>query len=277
MTMTALRQTMINAMMLRNLSARTIESYVGAVARLAKYYGRCPSLLTLEEVQAYLVHLIGDLGRAWSTVNVAAMAFRFLYIQVLGRSEVSFRLPPRKREKRLPIVLGLEETQRLINAPELLKHRAILHTIYGGGLRLGESTRLKLTDIDPANMRMRIEQGKGRKDRYTILPQSTLEILRAYYREERPILYLFNGRRRGEPIHARSIQLIYHQASEAAGITRGRGVHTLRHCFASHHLLGGTDLLVLQHLLGHTRLETTTRYLHLVPGSWGQIKSPSDG
>jgi site-specific recombinase XerD len=268
---------MIDAMVLRNLSPRTIESYVAAVVRLASHYSRCPSTLSLEEVQAYLVYLIGDLKRAWSTVNVAAMAFRFLYIQVLERTEVQFRLPPRKYEKRLPIVLSIEETQRLINAPEWIKHRAILHTIYGGGLRLGEAARLKITDIDSAQMRIRVEQSKGRKDRYTILPRSTLEVLRAYYRQECPRHYLFNGRRRGQAIHDRSIQTIYRQARKLAGVTRGRGVHTLRHCFASHHLLNGTDLLTLQHLMGHTRMETTARYLHLVPESWGRIKSPCDG
>ena len=277
MTMTTLRQQMIDAMVLRNLASSTITAYIAAVQRLALHYHRCPSGLSLEEVQGYLVYMIRDLGRAWSTVNVAAMAFRFLYVEVLRRSEVQFLLPRRKKEKRLPMVLGLGETRRLIDAPAHIKHRAILHTIYGGGLRCGEVTRLKPTDIDSEQMRIRIEQGKGRKDRYTILPQSTLAILRDYYRAERPQQYLFHGRRRGEPISNRTIQHIYHQARKAAGVTRGRGVHTLRHCFASHHLLAGTDLLVLQHMLGHRRLETTARYLHLVPGSWGQIKSPSDG
>jgi site-specific recombinase XerD len=268
---------MIDAMVLRNLSPRTIDSYVAAVVRLASYYHRCPSLLSLEEVQAYLVHMTRDLGRAWSTVNVAAMAFRMLYVHVLGRGEVYFRLPTRRRVKRLPITLGIEETQRLINAPSFIKHRAILHTIYGGGLRLGEAAQLKITDIDSEQMRIRVEQGKGRKDRYTILPQSTLELLRAYYRFEHPIHYLFNGRHRGERIHERSIQGLYELARKKAGITRGSGVHTLRHCFASHHLLKGTDLISLQHMMGHSRLQTTAIYLHLVPESWGEIKSPCDG
>jgi site-specific recombinase XerD len=268
---------MIDLMVYRNFANSTIQGYVRNVGLLARYYMRCPSLLSTEEVQSYLVHLIRDRKFAWSTVNVAAMSVRFLFREVLGRSKAEFDLPPRKYERRLPIIMSVEETARLIEAPYCIKHRAILHTIYGCGLRVGEARELRITDIDSAHMRVRIEQGKGRKDRYTMLPKSTLKILRDYYRAERPERWLFNGRVRGEQITERRIQQIFGEAKEKAGVKRGRGVHTLRHCFASHHLAQGTNLLSIQKMMGHKHLATTERYLHLMPDSWGTLRSPADG
>lgn len=277
--MSELRQRMIDEMVYRNFTERTIKTYVGNVARLAKYYNRCPSTLSSEEVQGYLVHLSRDRGLAYSTVNGAAMGARFLFREVLDRGEEQYHLPPRKGERRLPVVLSLEDTLRLIDAPDSIKHRAILHTIYGGGLRLSEACGLQITDMDSAHMRIRVEQGKGRKDRYTILPKSTLQILRDYYRAERPVHWLFNGRVRGQQISGRMVEYIYQRAREKAGIerSRGRGVHTLRHCFASHHLAQGTDLLCIQKMMGHKHLATTERYLHLMPERWGTLRSPADG
>jgi site-specific recombinase XerD len=277
--MSELRQRMIDLMVFRNYAESTIEMYVRNVEGLARYYNRCPSQLSREEVQGYLVYLSRDRALAYNTVNVAAMGARFLYREVLDRSQEQFHLPPRKAERRLPVVLSIEDTRRLINAPDRIKHRAILHTIYGCGLRLSELRDLEIADIDSAHMRIRIEQSKGRKDRYTMLPKSTLKILRDYYRAERPVRWLFNGRVQGQQISGRRIEQIYQNAREKAGIPRrrGRGVHTLRHCFASHHLAEGTDLLSIQKMMGHKNLATTERYLHLMPERWGQLRSPADG
>lgn len=277
--MSELRERMIAEMVYRNYAERTIELYVRHVGQLAKHYNRCPSKLSREEVQGYLVHLSRDRGLAYSTVNAAAVAAKFLYREVLDRGEQEFRLPARKGERRLPVVLSIEETLGLIDAPDLIKHRAILHTIYGGGLRLGEACELRITDIDSAHMRIRVEQGKGRKDRYTLLPKSTLKLLRDYYGAERPEHWLFNGRVRGRQITRRMVEYIYQGAREKMGIerSRGRGVHTLRHCFASHHLAQGTDLLSIQKMMGHKHLVTTERYLHLMPERWGRLCSPADG
>ena len=267
---------MIDLMVLRHMSERTIEAYIRHLKQLARHYGRCPSSLSSKEVEAYLVYLSRERGLACNTINVAAMAARFLFREVLGRSEEEFHLPRRKSEKHLPLILSLEEAQRLLNAPDRVKPRAILHTIYGCGLRLGEVVRLRLLDVESAHMRVRVEQSKGRKDRYTVLPQSTLRLLREYYRAERPREWLFNGRVRGEPISPRAIQVIYAQARKKAGIRRGCGVHTLRHCFASHHLALGTDLRILQEMLGHRHLSTTEVYLHVMPRRWGMLRSPAD-
>ena len=220
--MSELRQRMIDEMVYRNYSPSTIDSYVGHVSKLARYYDRCPSLINTKEVQAYLVHLIRERKLACSTVNLSAMAVRFLFREVLGLGEPEFSLPARKYEKRLPVVLGIEETLGLIDAPDAIKHRAILHTIYGGGLRLGEACRLKISDIDSAHMRIRIEQGKGRKDRYTLLPKSTLKLLREYYRAERPMDWLFSGRVRGKQISPRMVEYAYQRAREKVGIDRRR-------------------------------------------------------
>ena len=272
---TPLREKMIRAMKWRHLSPKTIEAYVSQVQQLARHYGRCPSQLSAAEIEAYLFAMIEERCLAWKTVNQAAHAIRFLYREVLER-ETAFKIPPRKSESRLPEVLSLAETRRLIDAPFNLKHRAILHTVYGCGLRLNETVHLKVKHIESERMLVRVEQGKGRKDRYTILPKCTLQVLREYYRRFRPDDWLFYGRDTNQPLSDRTPQRIFRAAKEKAGITRGRGIHTLRHCFATHLLSAGTDVQTVQHLLGHRNLSTTLVYLHVIPGERMPVHSPLD-
>jgi site-specific recombinase XerD len=266
---------MISAMEDRDLSPRTMRTYVHWVRRLSVHYQQCPSRISLDDVNAFLMHLIRREKLAWSTVNQALNAIRFFLVHVRGIEQPTLRIPKRKKAQRLPEVLSREETLCLINAHPKLRYRAILHVLYGCGLRLNEAAQLRVTDIDSDRMRVRVEQGKGKKDRYTILPQTTLEILREAWREHRSRGYLFPGKQPGHYISPGSIQKAYHEARELAGIHKGGGVHTLRHCFATHHLHLGTDLATLQRMLGHAHLKTTARYLHVVI-STGELRNPLD-
>jgi len=190
----------------------------------------------------------------------------------------SLCIPPRKREQRLPEVLSLDEVKRLLDAHPKLRYRAMLATIYGCGLRVSECAALRVSDIDGEQMRVRVERGKGKKDRYTVLPRATLELLRAYYREHRPDRcgWLFPGHPRGKHIGTCSIMGAYRESKRIAGIRKDGGVHTLRHCFATHHLQMGTDLVTLQRMLGHGNLKTTSRYLHVVIGLGSEGRNPLD-
>ena len=274
-THSPLRHAMIQKMEDRDLAPKTIVVYVYWVAELARYYHLCPSRIGAEETNAFLLHLIRERKLAWSTVNQALHGIRLFYREVMGIEEPGLKIPTRKRPQRLPEVLSRDETLELINAHPKLKCRAALHLLYGCGLRLNEAAQLPVSAIDSGQMRVRIEQGKGKKDRYTILPQVTLQILRAYWRTHGSKDYLFPGKRPGHYICPATIQRAYHHARKIAGISKTGGVHTLRHCFATHHLQIGTDLVTLQRLLGHSSLKTTVRYLHIVVSA-DKIRNPLD-
>jgi integrase/recombinase XerD len=277
--MTRLRHAMIQEMSDRRLSPRTVDTYVHWVAALAKYYGVCPSRLSDEQINRYLLEeLIRKKNAAWSSVNQALCAIRFLRGQVLRMDVSALRIPPRKREQRLPEVLTLAEVRRILDAHPKLRYRAMLTTIYGCGLRVSECAALRVPDIDGEQMRVRVEQGKGKKDRYTVLPEATRELLRVYYRQHRPDPrgWLFPGPSGREHITTASIMRAYQMAKETAGIHKHGGVHTLRHCFATHHLQLGTDLVTLQRMLGHTNLKTTSRYLHVSIGAGSGGRNPLD-
>ena len=273
-----LRQAMVTEMEDRNLSPRTIYCYVYWVEQLTRYYWRCPSKIFIEEINAFLLDLIRERKLAWSTVNQALHGIRFFVVNVVGCERPDLRIPPRKREQRLPEVLTRDEATRLIRAHRSLKYRAILHVLYGGGLRVSECAMLKVTDIHGEQMRVRVQQGKGKKDRYTVLPQTTLEVLRDYYRAYGPNRtgWLFPGKNPQNYLSPHSIQRAYHQARRTADIHKAGGVHTLRHCFATHHLQLGTDLATLQRMLGHSSLKTTARYLHVVIDPQQRLRNPLD-
>ena len=274
----SLRQAMIVAMQDRHLASHTIEAYVHWVEQLARHYRRCPSKISIDETNRFLLHLIRERKLAWSTVNQALCGIRFFLLHVLGVEQPGLWIPPRKREQRLPEVLTRSEALRLINAHPRLKHRAMLHTLYGCGLRVSECTRLKIMDIDSEQMQVRVQQGKGRKDRYTILPRLTLDLLREYYLTYQPERtgWLFPGKKPQNPVSIAVLQRGYHQARKAAGIHKSGGVHTLRHCFATHHLQLGTDLVLLQRMLGHRHLKTTARYLHVIVDPQQRLRNPLD-
>jgi integrase/recombinase XerD len=171
----------------------------------------------------------------------------------------------------LPEVLSREEVHSLIDGTLNLKHRSVLQTLYGTGVRLGEVVLLRPTDIDSRRMQVRVERGKGKKDRYTILPPTLLTTLRMYYRQYRPERYLFEGRTPGRHLSKRTVQAVFKQACARAGIRRQVGVHVLRHSFATHLLEDGLDPVTVKHLLGHANLSTTSRYLHIADGLQGRV------
>jgi integrase/recombinase XerD len=261
--MSELRQRMIDQMTLRGFSPRTHESYLEAVTGLARYYKQSPDQLSAEQIRQYLLYLERERHLAWSSLNVAVSGLRFLYFDTLKWEPVKLEIPPRTTPRRLPEILSREEVDRLISSVLNLKHRTLLMTIYAAGLRVGEAVSLRVGDIDSARMSIRVVQGKGRKDRYTILSPRLLENLRQYWKQYRPKEYLFEGIDRQHPIHESVPQKVYNRAKRQAGIRKGIGVHTLRHCFATHLLEAGVDLRTIQTLLGHNAISTTMLYLQV--------------
>lgn len=265
--MSPLRQRMLDAMVLRGMAVRTQQSYIDAVARLARHYTRSPDALDAEQVRAYLLHLLRERRLARSSVNQYGCAFRFLYGSVLGLDGDAFQIPLAPAPQRLPEILSREELARLFAAVRLAKARTFLMSAYGTGLRLSELCHLRVEHIDSAADRMciRVVQGKGAKDRYVPLGQDVLALLRAWWRLARPAAWLFSAARDpAQPLHEQSAQRWYRAACAHAGIIKQGGIHSLRHAYATHLLEAGVDLYSLQQWLGHGHISTTTRYLHLV-------------
>jgi integrase/recombinase XerD len=263
--MSPLRQRMIEEIRLRGLSVRTQEAYVAAVAGLARHYGCSPELLDEEQIRKYLLHLTGERHLSRASVVQASSAFRFLYHKVL-RLPKEFQVPLAKAEQRLPEILSREELARLFECSAPGKPRTLLLTAYGLGLRVGELCRLRVCDVDGHADRMcvRVVQGKGAKDRYVPLAADVRDVLRAWWKQARPVEWLFAAQtdpRR--PLYEDSASRWYHAARSAAGITKEGGIHTLRHCYATHLLEAGIDLHSLSHWLGHRHVGTTMRYLHM--------------
>jgi integrase/recombinase XerD len=274
--MGVLRERMEQDLVLRGRAARTREAYLHAVAELARYYRRAPDQLTDAEVQRYLLHLIQERKLAWSSCRQAVCALRFFYEITLGRPRATFRVPLPKGAQKLPEILSREEVARLLAAATTLKHRVLLMTTYAGGLRVSEVVHLRVSDIDAQRMVIRVEQGKGRKDRYTLLSSRLLDALRQYVRVYRPTPWLFPQRRAAMPMDAASALRIYHLAKARAGIRKVGGIHALRHAFATHLVESGTDLATLQTLLGHSCIKTTMRYVQLSRGQVTARVSPLD-
>src|SRR3990172_4205580 len=248
--MTTLRQQMDNDMLVRGLAERTRESYLAAVARLAKFYRRSPDQLTPEEGQAYLVHMLREEQLAWSTCNLSVSAFRFLSHTTLQRPVATFTVPGAKHPQKLPEILSPEEVQRIIASTTNRRQRVLLATAYGAGLRLSELVHLRVTDLDAQRMSLRVEQGKGAKDRYTLLSARLLDELRAYWREYRPQGgWLFPSRGGQRPMDVTTVQKIYMAAKPRARVTKRGGIPALRHPFATHLLEAGIDLPPIQRLL----------------------------
>ena len=263
-------------MILRGFSPKTQTAYTNAVAGLAGYYHLSPDKLNNEQIQAYLIYLIKERELAWSSCNVAFSGLRCFYTQVLTWDETRFHIPSRPRQKKLPSILSLEEVNRLFKVTTNIKHRALLMTVYGGGLRVSEVVQLKPQDIESQRMMIRVDQGKGRKDRFTILPQNLLDELKAYWKACCPQSWLFFGRTKDKHMSIGTAQRIYYNAKTKAGINKGNGIHTLRHCFATHLLDQGVDIFTIQQMMGHTALVTTSKYLHTTKGKVESIKSPLD-
>jgi len=265
--MTELRRRMDEAMIVRGMADRTRETYLWAVTGLARFYHRPPDQIADEEVQAYLLHLIRDRQRSWSTCNIVVHGLRFFYHTTLKRERTTFCIPSPRQPGKLPALLSRDEVQRLIAQASNQKHRTMLMTTYAAGLRLSEVLHLQIRHIDSARMAIRVEQGKGRQDRDTLLPPRLLEALRAYWTVHRPTGWLFPGKDPSRPMHPSSLQKAYLTAKRRAGLTKPGGIHTLRHCFATHLLDAGVDLHTIQRLLGHRSITTTMRYWHLTHAS----------
>ena len=274
--MSALREQMIRDMQLRRLSPRTQRRYLHAVTGLAKHYGRSPDQLGSREVQDYLLHLMNDHKLAWRSVNVVSSALRFLFGVTLRRPEISVEIPPRRTPLCLPEVLSDGELVRLFAATATLKQRVMLMTAYGAGLRGSELLHLRVRDIDSGRMMIRVEQGKGAKDRYTILPKRLLTELRSYWKMYRPQHWLFPGRRPDQPLNFSTAAAVYQRAKARARIPKRGGLHTLRHSFATHLLEAGVDIRTIQLLLGHKSILSTARYLHLTQRNLAAVPSPLD-
>lgn len=277
--MTPLRERMIDDLKLRNRSPRTIEAYIFQVARFAKFYNRSPEKLGPEEVRTYQLHLINS-GASWSTVNQTVCALKFLYRVTLQVAWPVEQIPYARNRRKLPVVLGQEETITLIEAILDVVCRMAMLTAYAAGLRITETVALKFDHLDRARMILFVELGKGQKPRQVPLSEVLREKLDAYVQESRPrvrgSLWLFPSANPAKPIHTSTIQRACQLARAATGLTKRATPHTMRHCYATHLLEAGVDLRTVQTLLGHAHLSTTAIYTHVQRKLVMETKSPLD-
>ena len=270
---TPLRQRMIEDMTIRNMSPSSKKIYVRAVANFSIYHGRSPDKLTAEDVRDYRLHLISR-GLKATSINPIMGALRFFYGTTLGQRQVSEQIPYARREDTLPAVLARDEIVRFLKAVTDLQMRTTFIAIYAAGLRVSEAVKLTARDIDSARMVITIRQAKGRKDRYVMLSEQLLGILRTYWKQTRPEHWLFPGPDPFRPITTRSVERACRKAAEAAGLDKTVTVHTLRHSFATHLLEQGVDIHVIQDLLGHRNIASTTRYARVAINTIRQVQSP---
>lgn len=271
-----LREQMLRYMQLKNYSKRTIKSYLSCISCMSRYYKRTPESISTDEVKEYLYYLIENKKTSVSIINQIISAYKVLITGVLEKEWTSIKLPRPRREKKLPVVFSKQEVSRIIEHTRNLKHRAIIAFAYSSGLRLDEVRQVRLTDIDSSRMQIRVSNGKGNKSRYTILSKQILELLREYWSDYRPKVYLFEGFKKREPMGISTLQTIFYQRMKAVGIKKQASFHTLRHSFATHLLEQGVNLRVIQALLGHTSIKTTTIYTHLQNFDPSSVASPFD-
>lgn len=273
--MSPLRRRMIEDMTIRNLSPATQRSYLYAVSKFSRYFHRSPDKLGLEEVRAFQVFLVSS-GISWPSLNQTVCALRFFYGVTLGRGEILERIAYAREPRKLPVVLNADELVRFLEAVPNLKARTALTTAYAAGLRASEAVGLKVGDIDSERMVIRVENGKGGKDRYVMLSARLLGILRTYWRLARPRHWLFPGRHETKPIDVQVLHGACRSARAATGLAKHVTVHTLRHSFATHLLESGTDIRIIQVLLGHSNLATTARYTQVSNALIRRTESPLD-
>jgi integrase/recombinase XerD len=268
-----LRRRMIEDMALRKLAARTQEGYIRAVRDFSAFLGASPDTASAEDLRRYRLHLVAS-GAGVPTINHSLTALRFLFLVTLRKPAIVLDMPFVREPRRLPVVLSPDEVARLLDAAPGLKYKAALSVAYGAGLRASEVTSLKVSDIDSARMVIRVEQGKGRKDRYIMLSEHLLQLLRAYWKAARPQGWLFPGRDPVQPLTTRQLNRACHAAAQMAEIDKRVSLHTLRHSFATHLLEQKTDVRVIQVLLGHKRLDTTALYTRVALKALGDVTSP---
>jgi len=275
--MSPLRRRMIEDMTVRGHGEKTKLDYIRAIKRFAAFLGRSPDTATAEELRAWQLHM-SETNVSVSTFNQAITVLRFFFTVTCGRDDLVRNMRLRRAPQRLPVTLSPEEVARLIEAAPGpgLKYKAALSIAYGAGLRASEIVNLKIGDIDSERMLIRVDQGKGRKDRNVMLSPSLLELLRDYWREARPQGWLFPGQQSVAPISTRQLNRVVHAAATAAEIRKRVSMHTLRHSFATHLLEENTDIRVIQVLLGHAKLDTTARYAHVATRTIRAVMSPLD-
>ena len=268
-----LRRRMTEDMTVRGFTAGTQGGYLAAVENFTAFLGRSPDRSDAEDLRRYQLHMRSN-GASATSMNAAVSALRFFFGVTLGRGDAQAGMTTVREPRRLPVVLSPEEVRRLLDAAPGLKYRAALSVAYGAGLRASEVVSLKLADIDSERMVIRVEQGKGRKDRYAMLSEPLLHLLRAYWKASRPQGWLFPGQNPVNPLTTRQLRRAFDGAREAAGIDKRVSLHTLRHCFATHLLEQKVDIRVIQVLLGHKKLDTTARYSQVASTTLRAVKSP---
>src|SRR5512136_1602884 len=271
-----LRERMLVDLQLNGAKPTTQRTYLREAENLARYFNKSPEQLGEGELKAYLLHLMKERHLSEGTFRFYVAGLKFLYRTTLKREWAVEKIRYPRAKRKLPGVLDLTEVESLFAVTKNLKHKAILMLTYSSGLRASETARLKLTDIDSKRMMVRVSQGKGGKDRYSILSQRTLDHLRQYWHTYRPREWLFEGAKKNDPITTHSIQLMFYAAKKRAGIRKPASIHTLRHSFATHLIEAGTDLHHVQMLLGHRSPTTTTVYLHVSRLNLAQVVSPLD-
>ena len=273
--MTQLRKKMIRQMQLRSLSENTQRAYLQSVSGIARHYKQSPDKMTKEKIEDYLLYLKQDKNSAPNSVGTVISGLRFLYNHVVCDEQLSPSCAFAKVPRKLPIVLSQEEIWKIINATDNMKHRLMLMATYSAGLRASEVLALRVEDIDSKRMLIKIN-GKGGKERYTLLSEKLLKELRDYYRTYRPNTLLFPASQTGRTLCYETIRSVYEKDRKIAGIKKGVGLHTLRHSFATHLLEAGYDIRKIQVLLGHTKLSTTMIYLHVSRETLSKVPSPLD-
>ncbi len=274
-----LRRRMTEDMTVRGFTAGTQGGYLAAVENFTAFFGRSPDQASAEDLRRYQLHM-RSIGASATTMNAAVSALRFFFGVTLGRGDAQVGMTTVREPRKLPVILSPEEVRRLLDAAPGLKYRAALSVAYGAGLRASEVVSLKLSDIDSERMVIRVEQGKGRKDRYAMLSQPLLDLLRAWWlaARERGVMlpggWLFPGQNPVNPLTTRQLRRAFDGAKEAAGIDKRVCLHTLRHCFATHLLEQKVDIRVIQVLLGHSKLDTTARYACVASTTLRAVKSP---
>ncbi len=274
--MTPLRKKMIEEMQLRNFSPCTQKAYTGAVANFAKYYKRCPTKISKDEIKRYMVYLIQDKKAAWKTYNIIRCALKFLYGACLGTPEVMLDIPCPKEVRTLPTVMTFDEIAALLDACDKQRDLVAILCGYACGLRISEVTNLRVADIDTKRKLIHIRQGKGWRDRFVPLSEKLHTTLQSYWGSEKSDEWLFPGHPKSRPISSSAIERAFRRAIAAAGISDSATFHTLRHSYASHLLESGVDLRTIQILLGHRNLKTTANYLHVSDVRLANTVSPLD-
>lgn len=274
-TMGELQDRMKMDMELKNFSPKTIKTYLGCMKSFTRHFGKSPKDLGDEEIRDYLHYLLKEKMASQATISQTYSALKFFYERTLGKDWNERKIPRSKLPKKLPTVLAKEEVRAIFLNTQNIKHLALLMTIYSGGLRLSEATHLKPGDIDSKRMMIKV-RGKGNKDRYTLLGEKALDILRIYFRQYRPSEWLFSSRNPEVCICNSTVQKAFKVSLKKSGVKKKASVHTLRHCFATHLLESGADLFYIQRLMGHTTSKTTAVYLHVTQKSFTKMKSPVD-